>query len=108
MQQGGSRRAGAAVWRERVARQGRSELSVQEFCRREGVSAWSFYRWRLRVRAADGAGERAAKRSAVVRAQPVPAQAAFIDLGALSGSPGPGWEIRLDLGGGVVLQLARR
>lgn len=40
----------AALWRKRVERQGRSELSVQEYCRREGVSSASFYAWKRRLR----------------------------------------------------------
>ena len=39
----------AATWRRRVARQRRSGLAVEEFCRREEVSAASFYAWRKRV-----------------------------------------------------------
>jgi len=44
-----------AQWRERLRRFERSKLSVVEFCRREQVSAPSFYQWRrkLSVAAAD-------------------------------------------------------
>ena len=38
-----------AVWRERQARFERGDLTVADFCRREGVSSASFYRWRGRL-----------------------------------------------------------
>ena len=38
-----------AVWRERLARFDRGDLTVAEFCRREGVSNPSFYQWRKRL-----------------------------------------------------------
>lgn len=38
-----------AVWRERLARFRVGDLKVAEFCRREGVSNASFYRWRRRL-----------------------------------------------------------
>lgn len=44
---GGSSKA--AVWGERLRRYERSGLTVAEFCRREGVSAPSFYQWRRRL-----------------------------------------------------------
>src|SRR5262245_55541162 len=37
------------LWRERIAEQGRSGLSVKEFCKECGISAWSFYDWRKRL-----------------------------------------------------------
>jgi hypothetical protein len=46
-------RAGSAElrteWRARLARQATSGLSVAEFCRREGISAASYYHWRSRL-----------------------------------------------------------
>jgi len=38
-----------ALWRERLARFQRGDLKVGRFCRREGVSEASFYRWRKRL-----------------------------------------------------------
>ncbi len=43
------KRPGEAVWRERVARQKRSGKTVAAFCRAEGVSHASFYKWRQRL-----------------------------------------------------------
>jgi len=42
-------RSAEAVWRDRLARFGSSNLSVSQFCRKEGVSAPSFYHWRKRL-----------------------------------------------------------
>lgn len=39
-----------AAWAERLARQQRGTLSIAEFCRRERVSAPSFYAWRRRLK----------------------------------------------------------
>jgi hypothetical protein len=44
----------ARLWRERLARWQRADLSVAEFCRRERVSEPSFYQWRRRLRPVDG------------------------------------------------------
>jgi len=37
-------------WRERLAEQERSGLAVKQFCQERGISAWSFYSWRKRLR----------------------------------------------------------
>ena len=39
------------AWRLRLRRQATGGLSIPEFCRREGVSAASFYAWRRRLAA---------------------------------------------------------
>lgn len=92
------RRRSVEGWRELVARQARSGLSVQAFCRQEHLNTWTFYGWRSRLR----------KRTAAAEAPATDREpaAGFIDLGALSGSSSR-CEIRLDLGGGVVLHVAR-
>lgn len=43
--------ANADLWRERMAEY-RSGVSVKEFCKERGFSAWSFYCWRKRLREA--------------------------------------------------------
>jgi transposase-like protein len=40
----------AAYWRERIAEQERSEMSVHQFCKERGISEQSFYVWRKRLR----------------------------------------------------------
>jgi transposase-like protein len=39
-----------AYWRERIAEQERSGISVQQFCKEGGVTEQSFYVWRKRLR----------------------------------------------------------
>jgi hypothetical protein len=42
-----------AFWRDVLARQAKSSLSVLAFCKREGVLDSSFYTWRRRIKARD-------------------------------------------------------
>jgi hypothetical protein len=76
-------------------------LTVEAFCRDEGIGVWSLYRWRSRL----GATVEAAGTVAAAPSHDK-APAGFIDLGALS-SRSSRFEVRLDLGGGVLLQLVR-
>jgi putative transposase len=89
------------IWRELVARQDRSGLSVQAFCRQERLNVWTFYGWRFRLRKSTAVAE-----DRVVAREQNKAPAGFIDLGALTGASSR-CEIRLDLGGGIVLQVVR-
>jgi putative transposase len=79
-------------------------LSVQAFCEREGIKAASLYGWRSRLQ------QEAQERSSAGRAPRKPrsekSTGEFIDLGALSSSRSR-FEVRLDLGGGVLLHLVR-
>ena len=77
-----------------VARFGASDLTVEAFCRAEGIGQSSFYRWRA-VMAPDA--------GSVTRPRPA---APFVNLGLLS-ARNERFELRLELGGGIVLQLAR-
>ena len=96
------RRRSVKTWRELVARQVRSGLSVQAFCQQERLNTWTFYGWRSRLR-----GRTATPETAAVGGSPEPEpRSGFIDLGALGGNSSR-CEIRLDLGGGVVLQVVR-
>jgi hypothetical protein len=40
----------AEQWRERIAEQKRSGLSVKQFCKQRGLTEYSFYTWRKRLR----------------------------------------------------------
>ena len=40
----------AEQWAERIAAQQRSGISVTQFCREQGLSGYSFYTWRKRLR----------------------------------------------------------
>jgi transposase-like protein len=92
-------RRSEATWRELFSRQAASGLTVSEFCRGEGINKNVYHRWRGALMGSGGA----------VSGRPVAAQAQanrFIDLGAIS-APTPRWEVRLDLGQGMVLSVAR-
>ena len=93
-------RRDAHGWRDLVTRQVESGLSAREFCEREGVNLWTLYGWRSRLRTGSKEHRAPAKQAST---QP-PAQ--FIELGGLKGMSSR-WEIRLDLGEGISLQLVR-
>jgi len=93
-------RRSATTWRELFSRQLSSGVSVPEFCRREGINASVFRRWRLTLKRSPRSHQVEA------RSEP-PAAVPFIDLGDLR-SGGPRLEVRLELGAGVVLSIARR
>lgn len=95
------RRLSAEAWHGLVGRFEGSGLPSEGFCEREGISLASLNRWRLKFRR--GASEKSTK----VADQPGATPAAqFVDLGALR-SGGSRVELRLEFGGGVVLQLSR-
>jgi hypothetical protein len=94
------RRRGAAAWRGVLARFAASGLTAVAFCEREGVSSKSLYRWRSRL---GSAPDQLPARKVVGVTNTV---AGFVDLGTLS-SPHSRLELRVDLGGGVILQIAR-
>ena len=64
----------SAYWRERIAEQERSGISVQQFCKEKGVTEQSFYAWRKRLRKQEPA------RFALVEAQPARLQTAKTEL----------------------------
>ena len=96
---GKGRRRGRSEWRSLLAKFGGGGLSVEAFCRREAISAASFYRWRSLLSGAVDRGE------VVVR----DSSPAFVDLGALSSASSPGrrLDLKLDLGDGLLLHLVR-
>jgi putative transposase len=93
-------RRGTQAWQALMAQFADSGLSAAAFCRREAIGVASFYQWRARLTASSGA--------APVRSDRV-ATAGFVDIGTLhAGDPVPAaFELRLDLGGGLTLQLRR-
>lgn len=102
------------IWRERVARQAASGKTIAVFCREEGVGQSTLSYWRRRLGVAGGAG--VPKRSAM--------SAPFLDAGPVSTVKTPPHdafgqgnapnrsaariELRLDLGEGMALYIARR
>jgi hypothetical protein len=93
------RRLGAESWRAALERFEEGGLSVREFCESEGLGAASFYRWRARLSSRS-------PRTRTVNADRPPAAAGFVDLGTLP-AQGTRFEVRLELGGGVLLHLVR-
>lgn len=53
-----------ALWRDRLARFQESNLTISEFCRQEGVSGPSFYKWRKRLQDSDRTKVRRRRRKA--------------------------------------------
>lgn len=72
-------------WRELLARQAASGLSVRQFCGREGVSEPSFYQWRKRLSATPQTKHKVATKGERSASLP-PADALFLPLGLLGGS----------------------
>ena len=104
------RRLDAGTWCQVLERFAAAGTTVGEFCARERVSASSFYRWRERLQAV-GTQVVEPRLPRVTGVAVSPSAAGFIDLGSLPESScgtGGGLELRLDLGGGVVLQIIRR
>lgn len=91
-------RRSAVEWRALLSKFAGSGLDVKAFCRREGISAARFYRWRGALSATKdrgGDGPRLAPR--------------FVDLGALNStaSPRSRLDLKLDLGDGLILHLVK-
>ena len=93
-------RHGAQAWRAMLAQHADSGLTVAAFCRRKAISAASFYQWRSRL---------GAQASAVPARLEHAGSAGFVDMGMLQATDSiPAvFELRLDLGGGLTLQLRR-
>ena len=101
-----------SIWRERIARQAASGRSVVAFCRDEKLAESTLYYWRKRL-GASVAAMPAQKSTAVATS--------FLDLGLIKAvrpaelaggerrtyESAAGIELRLELGGGVVLHIAR-
>jgi hypothetical protein len=103
-------------WQQLLVRFDSSAQTVQEFCEREGLSVSNFYRRRaLAVAPCSSAPSRPAYRDG----QQLPQSSigsGFIDLGCLSADAptppapkisGPTLSVRIDLGGGLILQIER-
>lgn len=85
-------------WRSLLARFGSSGLGVEAFCRREAISAASFYRWRGLLGDAHAGSEETPRDTAP----------GFLELGPLGfASAATRLDLKLDLGGGLTLHLVR-
>lgn len=96
---GKGQRRSRSEWRSLLARFDGSGIGVKAYCRREGISAASYYRWRSRLGEAVDRGEVVGHASAP----------GFVDLGALNAASSPRrrLDLKLDLGDGLVLHLVR-
>ena len=96
------RRQGAEAWRAILALFAVSGLRAAAFCRREAISVASFYQWRARLAAREPAT------ATPSRSDPA-TTAGFVDIGTLHASdPVPAaFQLRLELGGGLMLALRR-
>lgn len=100
----------SAQWRSRMHPFERGGSSAAAFCKAESVSAGAFHYWRRKLAANSG------KTSKLADSRP----AGFVDLGMTrltragrfvtrnEAAPAAGLELRVDLGGGLVLQIVRR
>ncbi|HOK12603.1 MAG TPA: hypothetical protein PLB41_15620 [Rubrivivax sp.] len=95
----------AQSWREVFGRFDGSGESVVGFCKREGLSSSCFHRWRQRLAAATAASTSQEGRERVRQS----AAAKFIEMGSMGAQAerASRLDIRLELGGGVVLYLVR-
>ncbi len=94
--QGKWTRRSREAWQALLNRFDARQDSVSAFCERESISEASDYRWRGLLPAA--IHEPAAQSS----------PSGFLDLGPLrTGQPSPRLDLKLDLGGGLVLHLVR-
>jgi|ERR1017187_4156940 hypothetical protein len=95
------RRARRSVgeWRSLLSRHQTSGQGIKAFCRGERISEASFYRWRSLLSNGRDVEATVGK----------DAQSVFVDLGALnSRAPTkPRFDLRLDLGDGLILHLVR-
>ena len=100
------RRQDAEGWRAVMTRFAESGLTVAQFCEREGIGAASFYRWRSLLGAPSAPKARLALREPPTL-KPTSTPNGFLDLGTLGASAASRMQVRLELGGGVVLHVVR-
>jgi putative transposase len=84
-------------WRERLAAQKRSGLPVKQFCKEQGLTEYSFYAWRKRLRGDPPVRFALVDRGAV---RPEPATEASLELVLATGE-------RLRIGAGVEAATLR-
>jgi transposase-like protein len=93
------------AWLEVFKRFEDSGLTIEAFCRREGLGRSTFTRWRSRLLGQPARGGQPRTPS------PIPTPKDFIDLGVVGARVSesvPALELRLDLGAGLTLTLTRR
>jgi transposase-like protein len=100
------RHLSAQAWREVFRRFEGSGDSVVAFCKREGLNTSSFHRWRGRLARTTAAASPSQEPREPTRQS---AAANFIEMGSMgvASQLAGRLEVRLELGGGLVLQLVR-
>jgi hypothetical protein len=93
----GRKHRSATQWQKLLDRFAASGLKVADFCQSEGICEASFYRWRSLLGNTHQTPSPAARHDAPE----------FVDLGTLSPPSASRLDIRLELGGGIVLHLVR-
>jgi hypothetical protein len=88
----------ALAWKERLAAQQQSGLSIAEYCRREEISPPSFYVWRKRLRR-----QKASRRNQTARSIRTNSRL-FVPVRLASGAE-PVGGLRIELPGGTVVTL---
>ena len=84
-------RRSPSEWQQLIDEQARSGLSQTAFCAARALSATSFQHWKRQLAATAAAPS-----------------STWLDLGPLQERPvATGWDLELDLGGGVCLRLRR-
>jgi hypothetical protein len=94
-------RRGESGWRELLGKYPGSGLTVEGFCRREGIAVASFYRWQKLLETGSDSDKPAQCVSLATRGVP-----GFVDLGSV-GVGSSRVEMHLDLGNGIRVQLVR-
>ena len=104
------RRLDEQSWRAVLVRFDGAAMTVEEFCRREGLTRSSFARWRSRLRT----DPLRTPALAVAKSAALAPKPSFVDLGLLGAAASvpaaehAALDLRLELGGGLSLHLVRR
>jgi hypothetical protein len=106
----GARDAGdlRARWQARVRRFDESGSTVAAFCKAEGISAWSFYDWRRKLATAAGTARRRVGKEADEFVDAGPLRLAVAQGRGAPASLPAAIELRIEVGGALVLQILRR
>ena len=105
------RRLDEQSWRAVLVRFDGAAMTVEEFCRREGLTRSSFARWRSRLRTDP---KRRTPALAVAKSAALAPKPSFVDLGLLGAAASvpaadhAGLDLRIELGAGLSLHLVRR
>jgi transposase-like protein len=97
-QRGGASGRTRSEWEALIARYERSGLSRKRFCAEASVPVSSLDYWRSKLR-------QEARQAPSTLATTAKTKPGFIELPSIAA--GPGWDMELELGGGVVLRLRR-